>query len=62
MRQEANRMGLYPKEIFLVSAKRKVNLESVIAYINKQSQDKDVYFVGTTNVGKSTLIQRKLST
>ena len=56
MRQEANRMGLYPKEIFLVSAKRKVNLESLIAYINKQSQDKDVYFVGTTNVGKSTLI------
>lgn len=29
MRQEANRMGLYPKEIFLVSAKRKVNLEKL---------------------------------
>ncbi len=56
MRQEANRMGLYPKDIFLVSAKKKLNLESLISYINDQSQDKDVYFVGTTNVGKSTLI------
>src|SRR5699024_6448314 len=56
MRQEANRMGLYPKDIFLVSAKKKLNLDELIAYINKQSQDKDVYFVGTTNVGKSTLI------
>ncbi len=27
MRQEANRMGLYPKDIFLVSAKKKLNLD-----------------------------------
>lgn len=56
IRQEANRMGLYPKKIFLVSARKKLNLDTLIEYINQQSQDKDVYFVGTTNVGKSTLI------
>ena len=56
MRQEANRMGLYPKEIFLISAAKKKNLDDLIKYLNEHSQDQDVYFVGTTNVGKSTLI------
>lgn len=56
MRQEANRMGLYPKDIFLISAAKKKNLDDLIEYLNQNSQDQDVYFVGTTNVGKSTLI------
>ena len=50
MRQEANRMGLYPKEIFLVSAKRKVNLESLIAYINKQLENKRQELKGITRL------------
>ncbi len=56
MRQEANRMGLYPKEIFLISAARQKYLDDLIAYLNDASKDRDVYFVGMTNVGKSTLI------
>lgn len=56
MRQEANRMGLFPKEIFLVSAKNKKNLPDLIAYLNQGSRKQDIYFVGMTNVGKSTLI------
>ncbi|MDF7639168.1 ribosome biogenesis GTPase YqeH [Lactobacillus sp. ESL0791] len=56
MRQEANRVGLRPKKIFLVSAAKKKNLAELISYLGKQSRDKDVYFVGMTNVGKSTLI------
>lgn len=56
MRQEANRMGLHPKEIFLISAAKQKNLDDLIAYLDKASQDKDIYFVGMTNVGKSTLI------
>lgn len=56
MRQEANRMGLYPKDIFLISAAKKRNLTDLIKYLDRNSQDQDVYFVGTTNVGKSTLI------
>ncbi|MCF1783412.1 ribosome biogenesis GTPase YqeH [Lactobacillus mulieris] len=56
MRQEANRMGLYPKDIFLISAAKKRNLQDLIAYLDRASQNQDVYFVGTTNVGKSTLI------
>ena len=49
-------MGLYPKDIFLISAAKKKKLDTLIDYLNKHSQDQDVYFVGTTNVGKSTLI------
>lgn len=56
MRQEANRMGLYPSKIFLVSAARQKNLDELIEYLNEASQDRDIYFVGMTNVGKSTLI------
>lgn len=56
MRQEANRMGLHPQKIFLISAARQKHLENLIAYLNKASQKQDIYFVGMTNVGKSTLI------
>lgn len=56
MRQEVNRMGLYPNKIFLVSAARQKNLDELIEYLNQASQDRDIYFVGMTNVGKSTLI------
>lgn len=56
MRQEANRMGLYPSKIFLISAARQKNLDELIEYLDQASQDRDIYFVGMTNVGKSTLI------
>ena len=56
MRQEANTMGLFPKKIFLISAARQKNLDNLIKYLNQASQDRDIYFVGMTNVGKSTLI------
>lgn len=61
MRQEANRNGLKPEKIFLVSAAKKRNLEDLINFIAKKGKKKDIYFVGTTNVGKSTLINAILS-
>lgn len=56
IRQEANRAGIYPKKIFLLSAARRRNLDDLMAYLNLAAQTKDIYFVGMTNVGKSTLI------
>lgn len=56
MRQEANRMGLFPKDIFLISAAKKKHLDDLIEYLDKASKDRDIYFVGMTNVGKSTLL------
>ncbi|BDR60737.1 ribosome biogenesis GTPase YqeH [Lactobacillus xylocopicola] len=56
MRQEANRVGLFPKKIFLVSGKNKKNLADLIAYLERRTRNQDAYFVGMTNVGKSTLL------
>lgn len=56
MRQEANRAGLFPQKIFLVSAKSQKNLDELISYLDQNSRNRDVYFVGMTNVGKSTLL------
>lgn len=56
MRQEANRQGLFPKKIFLISAAKRRGLDELITYLAQASRRQDVYFVGTTNVGKSTLI------
>lgn len=56
LRQEANRMGLHPQKIFLVSARKKYHLEELLAYLDQHSRQQDVYFVGTSNVGKSTLL------
>lgn len=61
MRQESNRNGLQPEKIFLVSAAKKRNLEDLINFLAKKGKKKDIYFVGTTNVGKSTLINAIIS-
>ena len=50
MRQEANRNGLKPEKIFLVSAAKKKNLADLMAFLAKKGEKKDIYFVGTTNV------------
>ncbi len=42
----------------LVSAKRNHQVEELLATIEKYRQGRDVYVVGVTNVGKSTLINQ----
>lgn len=57
LRQQANKVGLFPEEIFLVSAKRKTNIDDFLSFLAQRAGKKnDIYFVGTTNVGKSTLV------
>lgn len=56
LRQQANRAGLFPQDIFLISAKQKKNINGLLKYLAEQAGKKDIYFVGTTNVGKSTLV------
>lgn len=54
-------LGLKPKEVFLVSAKRPDTLQGLIEMINDQVRQRNVYIVGVTNVGKSTLINQLIS-
>ncbi|MCH4058184.1 MAG: ribosome biogenesis GTPase YqeH [Lactobacillaceae bacterium] len=56
LEQQANQQGLHPVATILTSAKKNFQLDELLAAIDKYRQHRDVYVVGTTNVGKSTLI------
>lgn len=56
VRQQANAAGLRPLDTILVSAKKRHQIDQLLAKIDHYRKGKDVYVVGVTNVGKSTLI------
>lgn len=43
-------------DIIFVSSKKKYNIDLLLLLINKHKKEKNVYLVGNTNAGKSTLI------
>lgn len=50
--------GIIANETVVVSASKGFGLNELVDTINAHSEGKDVYVVGTTNVGKSTLINK----
>lgn len=58
IRQQANLAGLRPINTVLVSAKKNHQIDQLLDVIEKHRQNRDVYVVGVTNVGKSTLINQ----
>ena len=58
IRQQANIAGLRPIDTVLVSAKKNHQIDELLDTIEKYRGDRDVYVVGVTNVGKSTLINQ----
>lgn len=58
MRLRAHEWGLRPAEIVLVSGLKGTNIEEMWEMIDYLRGKRDVYVVGTTNVGKSTVINR----
>lgn len=56
MKKESADLGLTVQEVFLVSAKTGRNFDEAKAGIEFHRKKKDVYVVGSTNVGKSTFI------
>jgi ribosome biogenesis GTPase YqeH len=56
LQQQAAQQGLHPVATLLTSAKKLYQVDELLATIEKKRQGRDVYVVGTTNVGKSTLI------
>lgn len=61
MRQQVNQAGIRPIATTLVSAKKNHQIEALLDLIEKYRGDRDVYVVGVTNVGKSTLINQILA-
>lgn len=58
LRQMANKKGIRPEDIELVSAKNNQSVDELLAAINQKQHGRDIYVVGVTNVGKSTLINQ----
>lgn len=58
IRQRANEQGLRPIDVALVSAKTNHSVDQLLQKIDKYREGRDVYIVGVTNVGKSTLINQ----
>lgn len=58
VQQQAKEQGLRTVEVVLCSAKRNIGFDRVVDAIEYYRRGRDVYVVGATNVGKSTLINR----
>ncbi|WP_168120742.1 ribosome biogenesis GTPase YqeH [Paenibacillus sp. HB172176] len=58
VQKQAKEQGLRTVDVILCSAKRNMGFEHVIDALEKRRNNRDVYVVGATNVGKSTLINR----
>lgn len=58
LRRTARKYGLDAEAVVLLSAQHNKGIQDLIDAINKVRRNEDVYIVGTTNVGKSTLINR----
>ncbi|KRL60907.1 ribosome biogenesis GTPase YqeH [Latilactobacillus fuchuensis] len=58
IQKEAKEQGLHPIETMLISAKKGNSVDELLALIDRERKGRDVYVVGVTNVGKSTLINR----
>ncbi|GGE37279.1 ribosome biogenesis GTPase YqeH [Streptococcus himalayensis] len=54
--ERAHEEGLRPVDVILASAQQKDAIKDLMDKIEKLRQGRDVYVVGVTNVGKSTLI------
>ncbi len=60
MKYEAKQLGLKPVDVVLCSAKSGNGMERLVEAMSTYRKKQDVYIVGATNVGKSTLINSLL--
>lgn len=58
VQKQAKEHGLKVVDIALVSARKNQGFERLLAQIGQHRRGRDIYVVGATNVGKSTLINR----
>ncbi|TDM15597.1 ribosome biogenesis GTPase YqeH [Macrococcus bovicus] len=54
----AKELGMKPDAVVLISAEKNHGIDELLQVIEEERNGQDVYIVGTTNVGKSTLINK----
>lgn len=62
LRSMAKDAGIKVKDVFLISSKKGTGIDELTSALDEQRKGKDVYIVGTTNVGKSTFVNRIIDT
>lgn len=60
LRRSAKEWGIKPVDVIVCSVKKNINVTEVVEKIAHYRRGRDVYVVGATNVGKSSLINRLL--
>lgn len=58
LRERAHEEGLRPEDVLLTSALKPKEMDALLDAIEKYRKGRDVFVVGVTNVGKSTLINQ----
>lgn len=53
-------LGLDYQDIIIISANKNYNMDELLLMIKKHKSSKNVYVIGNTNVGKSTLINKMI--
>jgi len=59
--ERIHEFGIRPVDVTLISALKKDSVDELLKLIEKHRGKRDVYVVGTTNVGKSTIINQIIS-
>lgn len=60
IRKSASEYGVKPVDVVLISAKSGTGMDKLVEAMDKFRKKRDVFVVGVTNVGKSSLINRLL--
>lgn len=55
-----SKLGLVYQDLLIISSHKNYNIDQLLLLIKKHKSSKNVYVVGNTNVGKSTLINKML--
>ncbi|MDF9866686.1 ribosome biogenesis GTPase YqeH [Bacilli bacterium PM5-3] len=61
LKKEAKKLNLNVKDIILSSANKKYGIDELLDSIFEYYNHKDVYIVGTTNVGKSSIVNAMIN-